>query len=432
MLATTPPDVTDASQRAAQRRSGERPSRYIANNVTPPAEDRSRWRSERFERRRVSSKLVIAADRASVDAGASQWVRPRRVARCSWRLGEQVGLHHGPSGAHFSGTERCGSVWSCPVCSAVIRAERAREIEDAVVPWLADGHGALFVTGTVRHHLGDLLDVGLNAVLEGWTRVIRGNPWKKWAQRIGLVGYIRSAEITYSRRNGWHPHVHGLLLLEAPISDTMAAAFTAWVSDRWRTMVTKLGAREPNDDYGFTVLAVRGDGRVLSSYLAKLQEQKPQGKLGAELARGDLKSGRTGSRMPFELLDTAFDCPDDAALWLDYLDATEGRRCISWSRGLRELLSAEDERTDEQIIEDSENGEMVGVLDGETYDELRRARRLPDLLDQLEAAASGDDSGDLLHLVQAPPDCANDPVDRSILRPGRQILADLRRFVRKA
>lgn len=429
MVGQTTPNVTERERTgAAKPRAGA--STLVHRDLTnpPSTEDRSRWRAERFERRRISSKIVISADRDGAGATAGQWIRPRRVARCSWRLGEQVGVHVGTSGAHFSGTERCGSVWGCPVCSAVIRAERAREIEDVVVPHLSAGGGALFVTGTIRHHRGDFLEVGLNAVLEGWTRVIRGNPWKKWAQRIGLIGYIRSAEITHGHVNGWHPHVHGLLLLERPISDAMTSAFTAWVAERWRKMVTKLGAREPDDDYGFKVRAVREDGRVLASYLSKIQE-KPGAKLGAELARGDLKSARSvASRMPFELLDTAPHNTDDEALWLEYLDATSGRRCITWSRGLRDLLGADDEKTDAQIIEESEQGEMIGILDGETYDDLRKARQLHVLLDQLEARATGDDSGDLLHLLQAPPAPANDPVDRSLVHPSRIALADLSRF----
>jgi hypothetical protein len=310
-------------------------------------------------------------------------------------------------------------VWGCPVCSAVIRADRAAEIQEGVGRHLDNGGGALFLTGTIRHHLGDVLDTGLNAVIEGWTRVIRGNPWKKWAQRIGVVGYIRSIEVTHGYRNGWHPHVHGLLLLEAPISDAMTSAFMAWVAERWRKMVTKLGAREPDDTYGMTVRSVGKDGRVLGAYLAKLQE-KPQGKLGAELARGDLKAGRDrGSRMPFELLDTAEHNDTDAALWLDYLDATAGRQCIVFSKGLRKLLELGEHRTEEQIIADSQTGEMVGVLDGDDYDQLRKTHRLADLLDQIEAAANGDDSGDLLHLLDAAPDPANDPVDRSLVHPSR-------------
>lgn len=372
---------------------------YIANYVTPPQwSDRIIWRSERFQRRRVSSALVIAQDRDRADAAPDEWVRPRRVARCSWRVGTEVGVHVGPSGAHFSGTERCGSVWSCPVCSAVIRAARAAEIETGVVRHMESGGGALFLTGTIRHKKDDTLAVGLEAVLEGWRRVIRGNPWKKWTQRIGLVGIIRTVEITRSDRNGWHPHLHALALLEAPISDQLRGAFEAWVLDRWRTMVTKLGARLPSVERGFTARQVDKDGRVLAQYIAKIQEEK-RVKLGAEIARADLKSGRAGSRLPFELLDTAGWHDGDRELWLEYVDATAGRRCFTWSKGLRAALALGEELTDDQLIEQTESGELVGVIAPETFDVLRKTDQLAELLDQIELAAAGAHPGYLLALV---------------------------------
>ena len=105
-------------------------------------------RRSRFARRSQSSKWLIAdavdssaieelgdglfADSATGELLDSDWVRPPRPARCGWRIGENVSVHSDGQLAHFSGTERCSSVWACPSCSAVIRAERAREISQAV------------------------------------------------------------------------------------------------------------------------------------------------------------------------------------------------------------------------------------------------------------------------------------------------------------
>lgn len=416
---TTPPTLACSGARAGREASAEAagvaPPRYIANNVTPPSpsadpDDLRRWRSERFTRRRTSGRLVIAADRLDAGATADQWVRPRRVARCSWRLGETVSIHHSPErGAHFSGTERCASIWGCPVCSAVIRADRARDVDAAVVPHLAGGGGALFVTGTLRHKIEDPLSLGLHAVMAGWSGLIRGAPWKKWKDRIGLIGFIRSIEVTYGE-NGWHPHMHGVLLLAKPISDRMVAAFTSWVSARWSKMVQDLGAREPSDEYGFTVKAVRDDGRVLSSYIAKPQEKEtPGAKVGAELSRGDLKSARGGGLMPFELLDTPDD-PLSVALWLEYLDATAGRRCIQWSTGLRDRFDLGEERTPEEVIADTDAAPLVATIAGDVYDRLRKSGRDFLLLDHVEQRAGGAAGvpDDLLDLLDAPPVPAGD------------------------
>lgn len=407
------PGATQARAGAAEAGAAA-PPWYIANYVTPPQwADRIIWRAERFQRRRVSSALVIAEDRERAGAAPEEWIRPRRVARCSWRVGTEVGVHVGASGAHFSGTERCGSVWSCPVCSAVIRSDRAAEIETGVVRHLENGGSALFFTGTIRHKTSDELAVGLEAILEGWRRVIRGNPWKKWASRIGLVGVIRTVEITRSHRNGWHPHLHALALLERPISDQMREAFEAWLLDRWRTMVTKLGARMPSVERGFTVREVGKDGRVLAQYLTKIQEEK-RVQLGAEIARADLKSGRAGSRLPFQLLDTAGHNDTDRDLWLEYVAATEGRRCFTWSKGLRAALGAGEDRTDDDQMPEAENGHLLGVIEAGTFDVLRTTNQLAELLDQIETAAAGGPAGYLLALVTpTPPPVDADPATLS-------------------
>lgn len=408
---------SSATPQGASERSEAGPAAgspwYIANSVTPPNHaDRILWRAERFQRRRVSSALVIDQDRDRAGATADDWVRPRRVARCSWRVGTEVGVHVGDSGAHFSGTERCSSVWSCPVCSAVIRADRAEEIESGVVRHRESGGGALFLTGTIRHHADDTLEVGLHAILEGWRRVIRGNPWKKWADRIGLVGIIRTVEITRGWRNGWHPHLHAIALLEKPISDEMRRAFESWLLERWQKMVTKLGARMPSVERGFTVRNVDGDGSMVALYMGKPQEEK-RVKIGAEMARADLKSGRNHSRMPFQLLDTAGHNDTDRALWLEYVDATAGRRCFTWSKGLRDLLKLGQELTDDEVLNKVESGELLGVLDGQTFDVLRKTNQLAELLDQIEVAAAGGDTGYLLQLVTPKRDTAYAPIEHS-------------------
>jgi hypothetical protein len=45
---------------------------------------------------------------------------------------------------------------------------------------------------------------------------------------IGFVGTIRTVEVTYGR-NGWHPHVHAVVLNERPLEVDQEAARSAGV-----------------------------------------------------------------------------------------------------------------------------------------------------------------------------------------------------------
>lgn len=318
-------------------------------------------RRERFVRRQRSSEWLIRDARTSAGlppvaepgtrAGSAGWVKPPRPARCRWALDAEVGVHGGDGAtAHFSGTERCASIWACPTCAAVVRSERAREIDAAVQAWQERGGHLAFVTLTLRHKREDPLAESLDAVLKGWQRMLMGASWERFLVRHGVHGYVRSVEVTLGA-NGWHPHVHALLFLEGEVSEAVTAAMQAWLYDRWARIVTRLGARLPSKDRGVDVKAADAQGRVVARYLAKVQDEGARAKIGMKVARFDLKRSRSaGGMMPFELLDA-----DDGAarrLWIEYVHATKGRRAITWSKGLRAKLIKEPERTDQEVTDD--------------------------------------------------------------------------------
>lgn len=386
---------------------------YIANRVTPPgdiwtANDR---RTQRYERRQRSSEWLIRGARLEAGlpavaaagegskASETGWVRPPRPARCRWRVGETVGVHHSgdvDKGAHWSGIERCASIWACPVCSAVIRAERANDIQSAVEKWQEEDNHLVFVTLTMRHRKTDKLDVTLNAALKAWQRICQGKAWEKFKARFGVQGYVRAVEITMGQ-NGWHPHIHALLFTDRPMTKADQDALTSALFDRWITYVTKFGGGMPTKIRGIDVRPATKDGKVIAQYLGKLQEQKtppPDQGIGKEMARFDFKTGRGTSVTPFELLDVPNDEEHSESssnayrLWNEYVKATKGRRAITWSKGLRDLVALEDEKTDEEILEESEQDDLIFLVPGQLYDRIKNAPVL--LAYVLELVEKGD------------------------------------------
>lgn len=419
-------------------------------------------RRARYRRRQQSSEWLIARarEKAGLDAYAPagttaldpDWVKPMRPARCRWRVAEFVGVHHdgdADKGAHWSGIERCASIHACPVCAAVIRAERAREIQAAVENWQAAGGSITFVTLTMAHTQEDALATTLDASLEGWRQVIQGRWWagesekeflaraKRWETRLAnlparrrgealttyenrlvereekmrakqpvwrpgmreryeVAGVIRVSETTYGR-NGWHPHLHQLWFTEKPLTEEQLKAVEAELFPRWRDAVVSLGGGIPSELRGIDIRQADKDGKVVAQYLSKVQEKpledRQKQEIGKEVARADFKTGRNGSYMPFELLDAAgWEDPDAVGWarhrWVEYVEATHGRQAITWSRGLRELCQVEEEKTDEQILEDAEQAAELFLIPGEVYD---RFRTQPDVLAViLETVEAGD------------------------------------------
>jgi len=355
-------------------------------------------RRSRFVRRSQSSKWLIAdavdsssieelgdglfVDAASGEVLDSGWVRPPRPARCGWLIGENVSVHSDGQFAHFSGTERCSSVWACPVCSAVIRAERAREIAQAVEAHHAEGGSILFVTLTIRHDWDDSLKESMDAVLGSWRKLLQGSAWvgskstPGARDRYRVSGYIRSTEVTYGS-NGWHPHIHALFFTDDKLSDTEVATFGDELHTRWARFAYKATGKQPTREHGTDVQRVDADGQVLGKYLAKVQDEgkskTEKWDASAELARADAKRGRGDNFVPFELLDSdhPMPLPQRRRLWVEYCEGTKGRRAITWSHGLKAQYEIGD-RTDEEVIEETVTAPVQWLVDGQKYDRVRR------------------------------------------------------------
>jgi hypothetical protein len=244
------------------------------------------------------------------------------------------------------------------VCSAVIRHGRSAEIQTAADRWTETGGGVSMLTLTTRHRKSDPLAGNLDLALKGWENLTKGRQWRAIRERLGLVGYIRAVEVTWGWSNGWHPHIHALLLTERPLTDAEALALQREVFGLWEGVVTALGGRKLSRRHGVKVSAATS-----AEYVAKVQEHD---RAGLEMARLDLKSGRAGNLMPFELLDDQA----LAAEWVEYVDATWRRRAITWSRGLKVLLSI-GERTDEEVLAETETSDLIGLMTAEEYDSIR-------------------------------------------------------------
>ncbi|WP_231638776.1 protein rep [Paenibacillus sp. JCM 10914] len=105
----------------------------------------------------------------------------------------------------------CGSVWVCPVCASKISERRRSELKTAFKGHLDTGGHCTMVTLTFSHSARDKLDELLLALGKSVNKFRSGKRYNNFRKEIGLIGSIRAFEITYGQ-NGWHPHIHLLLM----------------------------------------------------------------------------------------------------------------------------------------------------------------------------------------------------------------------------
>lgn len=313
---------------------------------TLPTDRRKRQDENRIHRHALLSKMQSGL---LENRGARACIRCRKNQANPVTI-ERVRRADGTIVAWYANVQRCGSVWLCPVCSNKIRGVRAKEMTAALVRHIDSGKGALTSILTVSHHRGNTLAGTLADFKSAWGRMTRHRYFKAWRERHGVIGYIKSLEVTHGQ-NGWHPHFHFIWLTKYPIdnlwdrqkmNDELFAIWSAYVTNHTDRSV---------DIQANGMEQVR-NGRAVGKYLSKT--------IAYELTHGHMKKGKKAAqRTPFQIADDYFQTGDvaDGALWREYEQAIKGEHFITWSPSLRDLRT--DARTDLEIVEAQVEGERL-------------------------------------------------------------------------
>jgi hypothetical protein len=264
--------------------------------------------------------------------------------------------------AGYAGLQHCGSVWSCPVCSAQIRTERALEIGAVLGQAVSEGHSLGFVTFTMRHKRGQSLRLLWGGAGRAWKRALQGKRWVKVQLDYGVVGWVRVWEVT-DGRNGWHVHVHFVLVLPKGATSTDLDAVAGDLYGRWSKGLQAAGLEAPRLVGQEWHLAAGDDAAgSLADYLFKLAEQAAPAPerakaLGLELAH--TLPGRTAeglrTRPVWSILDEAA-TTGDLSRWHEWEKGSKGRRQVAWSKGLRERFAPDLADVDDEDIVERELG----------------------------------------------------------------------------
>ena len=334
-----------------------------------------------------------------------------------------VGEYENPDGegterkAYVANIQTCRSSWGCPVCAAKIRQKRALQIAKAAAKHLEQGGGLEFIMLTMPHDRGDELDALLDGLKAGWDGISKGYARRKDWENYGIEHYVRSLDLTWSERAGWHPHYHVLLFTEEPLSLQDRRDLEQRFYRRWAEGVTSEGWRKPRrEGVRFRSIESESEATSVGYYTAEgvleqhraVEEEEDRMEMGWEMTRHDLKSA--SGMTPWDILShlrhyrrkvqKAEGYANDAggwselpngelakaqadewrgkaqgfrSLWHEYEQATKGRRSIQPSRGLWDAFDvAEGDLEDEELAEEDAEGETVAEVDVTTMEWVRR------------------------------------------------------------
>lgn len=307
------------------------------------------------------SKNARREDRMELQRGAAALTPNLRVAHCLWTpTGNQVDLLKRENDARFNGVQTCGSVWSCPCCSARISEVRRRELRQ-LEEWAGSprrGLRLVMMTLTARHRSRPLRDM-VDRLGKAKRRMQNRKAWQRLRQDGQLFGTVSVREATHGETHGWHPHYHVLCLVQAD-SDEEAQDLLEPMRAAWLDCLRK---------EGLTGTARRAfdlqNGDAVSAYISKhgrddqdraaADAARPGWGIAEEMTLGRTKSGKAGgSRSPWQILrDAVAGDEASAKLWQEYALVMHGRRQQVWSNGLKRACGVE-EIDDEQAAEGEE------------------------------------------------------------------------------
>jgi hypothetical protein len=292
---------------------------------------RKQGRSDRFRWQRHAASLLQGEGRV----GLCRWslVSRARGVDVVTSTYEEGGARH----SHFEGLQTCGSVWSCPCCSARISETRRGELNKLLSWSRSQGYIVYMVTLTARHGAQDDLSEllrGMKAAKASWAD---HRTYRKL--RKSMVGNVTATEVTGGGANGWHPHFHVLFVCKTPLDLDR-------LREPWFAALRAEGLE--GSGAGWRVQDASAAGRYVSKWGAA-----------EELSLSVRKKGR-GGRTPAQLLADSSDEGDRraGALWREFSDVFKGRRQLVWSRGLKDLAGVGEIEDQEAARDQAQEGQQ--------------------------------------------------------------------------
>lgn len=279
--------------------------------------------------------------------------------------------------ARLHGVTTCTSVWACPTCSNKICAVRQAELADGMKNWVNQGSYSTWTPGaksgrvvcsnhvflmtlTFPHERDQPLAEMLQAFTKAKALFKNSKTYKRVLAKGIRRGSVSSLEVTLGE-NGWHPHQHDLVFANSDAfgqvtegeRGKLISALIDELKSAWYTALHKAGLCEQNQlsDVLAHGLDIRG-GQYAAEYIAKFGQDQRWG-MSREITMHAAKVGTDNKGAhPFQLLAWAMTGDTLAgAQFREYAMAFEGKRMLTWSRGLKKELTGVDEITDDEANE---------------------------------------------------------------------------------
>jgi hypothetical protein len=314
-------------------------------------------RLERFDLQNVASEILKPYMRKDKN-GVLQFPSVCKCLKVPRKKFVEIRQSHRNGRHYYAGLVLCHSVWDCLPCAVKVSEERAADIKQAVETWEGMGNTVVMVTFTFPHYENQACAPLREKFGKARRTMKNRKSWKRLMSALGYVGDINRTEVTISD-NGFHIHCHTLLFFTGNVSLTAVSIYPLWAM-----ACEASGLMAPSFAHGVKV----STPKEMAEYIIKQDAQAPKWTIQAEMTKGHTKRGRKDSMTPFDLLRAHRDTTDEKerdkyrGLFVQYSKAFKGTRQLVWSDGLRDLLGLGKEKTEEEIVNNVDEHDILYAM----------------------------------------------------------------------
>ncbi|MBY5736417.1 hypothetical protein [Rhizobium leguminosarum] len=246
------------------------------------------------------------------------------------------------------------------------RLGRLQDLADALVA--VDGKMAS-ITITVSHGKESSLMKVKHAIETASRNARQGEPWNRQKKLHKVIGVLSAPEVTYSKANGWHFHIHHAFLTE---ESGNPEALGHWFVQRYLRYLGKAGFTA---DIRSQEVSLIRNPRNYIRYL-----RKGVGRITNDVWNPQ-KAPRQGKHLfPFDILQRASGCEEMKKLWREYATVMPGTKSCVITRSIAVRLNI---RQDDDCAE-IDHGRTAGYLPASIWAALVNRKKTNVVLSLLE------------------------------------------------
>jgi len=333
----------------------------------------------KLDKHELDNRLrLIRQERYAMQSVARKALPNERVAKCLRAVLNkstvEVWKHRKTEKSFYNGLLVCGSIWNCPVCASKISERRRLELKQAFDMHKAEGGKIALLTTTFSHKKTDRLLDTMKKFSLASAKFRTGKRYQKLREKMEMIGSIRDFEITWSERNGFHPHQHLAIFYK---NDVDLHEIEKEMFELWEKACAK---------HGLTTLEGIGldlqHGEDANDYLSKNSSWS----LEQEMSKSHIKQGKMSSLTPFDFLRKYLETDNDRfiGLFQEYATALKGKTQLYWSRGLKKHFLISDKSDEEVAKEKQEDADLLGLIPYEKWQAILKNDSRAELLSKIE------------------------------------------------